>query len=165
MARELTTPNRGLAPWSGGRDPFFSFRREMNRLFDDVFGDVGMPAAQHWNGGYLAPNIDVSETDGAVHVKAELPGVSEKDVDVMLDGDILTIKGEKKSEKEEKKENYYFSERAFGSFQRSIRLPFPAEADKVKAKFENGVLYIAIPKGKEQARVKRIAVKGGNGNA
>ena len=114
---------------------------------------------------YLAPNIDVSETDGAVHVKAELPGVSEKDVDVMLDGDILTIKGEKKSEKRGEEGELLL-------FRTRVRLlpaldpaSFPAEADKVKAKFENGVLDIAIPKGKEQARVKRIAVKGGNGNA
>jgi len=137
----------------------------MNRLFDDVFGDVGMPVAQAWNGGMLAPSIDVSETDGELHVKADLPGVSEKDVDVMLNDDILTIKGEKKSEREEKKEDYYFAERAFGAFQRSIRLPFSVDADKVKARFQNGVLDIAIPKGKDQSRAKRISVKSGNGNA
>ena len=158
MARELTTPNRGLAPWSGGRDPFFSFRREMNRLFDDVFGDVGMPAAQPWNGGFLAPNIDVSETDGAVHVKAELPGVSEKDVDVMLDGDILTIKGEKKSEKEHKDGDSTYLERRFGSFTRSVRLPF--EDGQVDARFKDGVLTINVPKPTDMRRsVRRIAVK------
>jgi HSP20 family protein len=100
----------------------------------------------------------VSETENEIRIRAELPGVSENDVEVTLTDDILTIRGEKKEERREEKENYFLSERTFGSFQRSLRLPFSADADKVKASFESGVLNVTVPKGREQARAKQIRV-------
>jgi HSP20 family protein len=161
MARSLTPWRSGGLAGRGFGDPFSAFHREIDRLFDDMFGgEVGFRSRGE-DGGLLTPHMDVSETENEVRVCAELPGVSEKDVEVTLNDDVLTIRGEKKSERKEEKENYHFSERSFGAFQRAIRLPFPADADKVKASFENGVLTVTLPKGEEQDRTRRIKVQGG----
>ncbi len=140
-------------------DPFTYFQREMNRLFDEAF----TPAAPAGNGGrapMLAPSVDVKETDKTIEVEAELPGVDEKDIQVTLEDDVLTIKGEKKLEKEESKKGYYMSERSYGSFFRSITLPAGIEADKINATFAKGVLKISLPKPTTaQAKTKKIEVK------
>ena len=152
-----------LAPWTTGRgvpmrrdDPFFSLHREMNRLFDDFmrgFGD-GAPAA--FNGGF-GPSVDVSETDKDVKVTAELPGLDEKDVEVMLADNVLTLRGEKKSETEDK--NRHMSERFYGRFERRIPLPVEVDQDKVAASFKNGVLSIMMPKSaKAQQKAKKIQI-------
>jgi HSP20 family protein len=162
MARSLTPwRSGGLAGRGFGGDPFSTFHREIDRLFDDMFGGEAGIRSRGDDGGFLTPHMDVSETENEVRVCAELPGVSDKDVEVTLNDDVLTIRGEKKSERKEEKENYHFSERSFGSFQRSIRLPFPADAGKVKANFDNGVLTITLPKGQEQDRSRRIQVQSG----
>jgi HSP20 family protein len=141
-------------------DPFLSLHREVNRLFDETLR--GLP---EWSGDELPPSIvstrmNVSETDSEITVTAELPGVSEKDVDVSLDDDVLAIRGEKRMEKKDEKESFHFVERAFGSFQRSVRLPYAVDPDKVEAKFENGVLTIRLPKSGQQERSRRILVQG-----
>jgi len=111
--------------------------------------------------GALAPSIDVSENDKGIEVTAELPGVDEKDVEVTLADNLLTIKGEKKSEREEKEEGSYVSERSYGSFQRSFSLPYEVDAGKVEAKFDKGVLKISLPKSPElKKKTKKIAIKG-----
>ena len=94
----------------------------------------------------MAPRVDVSETDTELKIEAELPGIDEKDVEVVLSDGRLTIKGEKKQEKEEKKKDYHMVERSYGSFARSIVLPFEADPDKVKATFAKGVLTVTVPK-------------------
>jgi HSP20 family protein len=96
--------------------------------------------------GAFNPHVDVTENDQEIKVVAELPGLTEKDVEVSLANDMLTISGEKKAEKEDKGENYYRLERSYGSFQRTIPLPTEVEADKVDATFKNGVLQITLPK-------------------
>ena len=171
--------NRDLSPWSrgtglsplGGRDPFGSFRREMDRLFDDFFAPVegrsfaGQPATR--NGGAMAalwPSLDVDETDQAYVVTAELPGLDAKDVQLDLKDNALTLSGEKRSEHKEENGGRRYSERSFGRFERTI--PFPAEidADKVEARCANGVLTITLPKNapaRDQAR--RIQIQGANG--
>jgi HSP20 family protein len=108
-------------------------------------------------------SMDVAEADNELRVCVDLPGVEEKDIDVTLDDDLLTIRGEKKSEQErgDKKENYHLVERSYGSFQRSLRLPFHANPDEVKAAFENGVLTVTVPKSAQQSRAKRIQIQGG----
>ena len=108
----------------------------------------------------LAPHMDVSETDKEVRIQAELPGVSENDIDVSLHEDVLTIRAEKKQERKEEREGVHFSERAFGTFQRSLRLPFQLNPDQVQARFVNGVLSVTMPKTQPQERSRRIQVQG-----
>jgi HSP20 family protein len=118
-------------------------RKEMDRLFDRFWeGDFPqLPALGEW-----APALDVSETKDAVLVKAEVPGMESKDIQLSLQEQVLTIKGEKKQEKEEKDEHYYRSERSYGAFARAVRLPTPVDGSKVTATFKNGVLSVTLPK-------------------
>jgi HSP20 family protein len=102
----------------------------------------------------------VSETDKEIRITAELPGVTEQDIDVSLDDDVLTIRGEKKFERKDDKENFHFVERSYGTFQRSLRLPFPVDPDQVQASFENGVLTVTVPKTGRQERSRRIQLQG-----
>lgn len=150
--------------WGGNKDlsdPFRSLQKEIDRVFDDFghgsfwpFADAGGVAAR------LSPSIDVSETDNAIEVTAELPGVEEKDIDVTLSNGMLTIKGEKRAEKEEKKKDYHLVERSYGSFHRSVALPEGVDTDKVEAHFDNGVLKVSVPKPAEaRAASKKIAIK------
>jgi HSP20 family protein len=105
--------------------------------------------------------MNVSETESEVRVSAELPGVKEDDIDVSLNDDVLTIRGEKRFERKDEKENFHFVERSFGTFQRSIRLPFPVNPEQVQANFENGVLTVTLPKSAQQERTRRIQVQRG----
>jgi HSP20 family protein len=138
-------------------DPFHSFRGEMERLFDSFSSQLPVAARAE---SPLAMRVDVSETDKEITVKAELPGVDEKNIDVQLNGDVLTIRGEKSQEKEEKQRNYHLVERQYGSFARSLRLPFePKDAD-VKASFKQGVLSVSVAKPAElKPSPKKIEVK------
>ena len=131
-------------------------RREMDRLWDAFFGPgrrAFRPLEAEW-----APAVDVSETADKVVVKAEGAGMDAQNIDISLSGDILTIKGEKKSEREEKKENYHLVERSHGSFSRSLRLPTAVEADKIEAAYKQGVLTITCPK-KEKPKTNAIQTK------
>src|SRR5438067_856428 len=129
MRRSLTMFGRSLFPSSWNRnmptdfrDPFSTLQQEMNRLFE-TFGSV----PSRWSNDMMAmPRIDVCETDKAIEVEAELPGFDEKNVDVTLAGDVLTIRGERKNGEEKKEKNYHLSERSWGSFTRSVTLPFMA---------------------------------------
>ena len=140
-------------------DPFYTLHREMNRLFDDVFrgfgplGRVGSPLMEAQLGW---PRIELSETDKTVTVSAELPGLSEKDVQVEIANGILSIRGEKKAERSD--ESKFVSERYYGSFERQIPLE-GVEEDEAKADFKNGVLTVTLPKSeRSSSNVKRIAV-------
>ena len=106
------------------------------------------------------PHMDVSETEKELRVCAELPGVSEKDVDVRLEDDVLVIRAEKKFERKDEKESYHFMERSYGTFQRALRLPGPVEPEQVQASFENGVLTVTVPKTEQQERSRRIQIGG-----
>lgn len=164
---------RDLIPWSQAEsksptlyrdvDPFMTLHREVNRLFDDVFrsfDNFGMgrfPSLSSNRVGWGWPNVEVSETDREIRVTAELPGLEEKDVEVLLDGDVLTLRGEKHSETEDK--DRQFSERYYGQFERRIALGTEVEEDKIEARFKNGVLTIAMPKTERaQSKAKRIAI-------
>jgi HSP20 family protein len=151
----------GPARHEGG--PFEVLHREMDRLFEDFLGSFGgaprWPAPHEWGAGAIMPRFDVTETDEAVEVKAELPGMDEKDVEVTLDEETLTIKGEKKQEKEEKKRNYYMSELSYGQFHRVVPLPSAIDRDKAKATFKNGVLRLTVPKTAEaRSRARTIKI-------
>ncbi|MGA8141001.1 MAG: Hsp20/alpha crystallin family protein [Desulfobaccales bacterium] len=132
-------------------------RREMDRLFEDFFAPQAWWGGRPWEGEWV-PAVDVAETPEQITIKAELPGIDGKEIDISLVGDMLTIKGEKKSEREEKKENYHLVERNYGSFSRSLALPAAVKPEKIEAKYEKGILTITCPK-KEPVKPKTIEIK------
>jgi HSP20 family protein len=158
-----------LVPWRNkaetpvtrddGLDPFAALRRDVDRTFDDFLNGASWRSPlRKWEG--VSPLLDVDETEKEIIVSAELPGVEEKDIEVMIVGDVLTIKGEKKAEREDKNGDGYYAERRFGSFARSLRLPFEVKDEKVDAQFKKGVLIVRVPKPAElQEAVRRIDVK------
>jgi HSP20 family protein len=166
---------RDLIPWGrdnpgpalyrdNDRDPIMALHREMNRLFDDVFHgfDTRLPSFGRFPslaGGW--PSVEISDTEKEIRVTAEVPGMEEKDLEVLLDDGTLTLRGEKRSETEDDKRQ--FSERFYGRFERRIPLGAEVEEDKVKADFKNGVLSVTLPKTKRaQTKAKRIAINGKN---
>lgn len=146
-------------------NPFADFHRQMNRLFEDFFSDfedkqfgLQFPSAFDRSDAAML-RVDVAETDKEVTVKADLPGIEEKDVQVTVDEDVLTIRGTREAEREEKKRNYHVVERQVGEFHRSIPLPGGLDAEHVKATFKKGVLTVTLPKLPEaQSKRKTIAV-------
>lgn len=136
--------------------PFLTLHREMNRLFDDVFsglgtGVAGLPGRLGW------PRVEVMETDQGLSVSAELPGLEEKDVELLIDDGVLTLRGEKRAETSDNERGY--SERAYGRFERVIALPFAVEEEKAEASFKNGVLTVTLPRSAKTAeRGRRIAI-------
>jgi HSP20 family protein len=128
-------------------------QQEMNRLFDEFFGDRRTEVAE----GRWLPSVDVSETETAMVVRAELPGMTHEDIQLNLQDNVLILKGEKKQEKKEEKENYHRVERSYGSFTRSFTLPVGVKPEEVKATFKDGVLEISMPK-TEEAKPKKIAI-------
>jgi HSP20 family protein len=136
--------------------------RSIDRLFADAWGATAAPSllSDTWTTSAIAPRLDVVEDDKAFHVTVELPGMTDKDVAVSVTDRALTIRGEKKEEKEKKDKDVHRRERAYGSFRRAIELPSDVDAGKIEAAFKNGVLTIDLPKTKEaQDRVKQIPVK------
>jgi HSP20 family protein len=162
---------RSLSPFRWGRknvpastevSPLDAFQQEMNRLFDDFFKGFGLrPSMESVESfGAFAPQVDMSEDDKSIKVIAELPGIDEKDIDINLSKDSLTIKGEKKLEKEQKGEQSYYAERSFGSFTRVIPLPTEVNPDKAEASFTKGVLTVSMPKMHEEKKEqKKIEIK------
>ena len=143
-------------------DPFAAMRAEMDRVFDSFLGrGFGrFPSLLRGEGSEaVVPSTDVRETPTEFVVEAELPGMDEKDVSVTLNNGMLTLKGEKKSEREEKKDDYHLTERSYGSFQRSLRVSDTIDTDKVKAAFDKGVLKVTLPKRPEAMKAeKRIPI-------
>lgn len=151
----------------GTTHPILQLQREMDRLFDEAFRGFGLspfraelfpPLAAS---GLLKPQVDIGANDQEYSITIEVPGVEEKDVKIEVADNIMTIRGEKKQEKEEKSKDYYRVERSYGSFQRDLSLPHDASQEDVKAKFKNGVLTITIPrKALPKSEVKQIEIKG-----
>ena len=181
---------KDLIPWTRGEtapaakenaNPIAQLQEEMNRVFETFWsrfngektpgaGSSPYPMSNFgigfqgnglpWNG--TTPRADVTETDDGVEVTVELPGLSEKDVEVSLTDDLLTVKGEKKVEREDTRKGYYLSERSWGAFHRAIPLPPGVDSEKAEAVFRNGVLTVKLPQSAEaRARVRRIDVKAG----
>jgi HSP20 family protein len=140
-------------------NPFAVMQSEMNRMFDAFNKHWGIGAFPEMTGTFM-PRLDVTEDAKVLTVTAELPGMSEKEIDLSISGDALTIRGEKKEEKEDNNKNYYYSERSYGSFTRTIPLPRQVETDKVTASFKKGVLTITLPKTSAAGDgAKKISVK------
>ncbi|MCB1679856.1 MAG: Hsp20/alpha crystallin family protein [Halioglobus sp.] len=168
-------PRRELAPWRWGRlrhaadQPFESFerdisllQREMDQLTRDFWdGAERFPALRGLlSRGALSPQIDETEDEKGFHIKVDLPGMDENDVEVSLSDGLLTIKGEKKQEQEEEGKEFYRKERSFGAFRRTLSIPAEVNEAKIAASFKKGVLSIDLPKSEEaKKKVKRIAVK------
>ena len=142
-------------------DPFVTFRREMDRMMSDFvngFDNGGVAAMNGWKAS--APAVDIAETEKEMVITAEMPGLDEKDFQISVSGDMLTIKGEKKIEHEEKNGNGYHRERSYGAFSRSLRLPFEVKDEKIDAAYQKGVLTIRVPKPADaQKAVRQIEVK------
>ena len=148
---------RDLIPWNRA-DDVVGLRREMNSLFDRFFDWRPFNAVPE--GSVWRPSLDVSETPKEVLIRAELPGMDPKEIDISLSDNVLTVQGERKQEKEEKDENYHRVERSYGSFVRSFRLPAEVEPDKVNAAYKDGILTIKLKKS-AKAAAKKIEIKAG----
>ncbi len=166
-----------LIPWKRGerrlpirrvsREPLYSLSHEMDRLFEQFWRDpfsirpFDLLPAMWGNGGEgFIPRVDVSETEKEYVLTAELPGMDEKDIDIAISNNVLTIKGEKREEHEEKDRNYYYMERSFGSFCREFPLPSEVDEDKIEATFKKGVLTVTLPKLPEVIeKTRRIPIK------
>ncbi len=140
-----------LVAWRPLRD----LKREMDRLWNEFFGRETLPEPfeTEW-----VPALDISETKDAVIVRADVPGIDPDDLEITISGNVLTIRGEKKQEREEKGENFYRIERSYGSFVRSVQIPTDIDPEKIEATYKNGVLKITLPK-KAEAKGKQIPVK------
>ncbi|WP_029007392.1 Hsp20/alpha crystallin family protein [Azospirillum halopraeferens] len=149
-------------------DPFVEMRERMDRMFDSMFGTLtpfGQPFGRLRGAAppVVMPHVDITETAEALTITAELPGLDDKDVSLTLLDGVLTVKGEKRAEKEEKDEakSYHLVERSYGSFTRSFRLPETVDPEKVSATFDKGVLTITLPRTAEvRARVRQIPIGG-----
>lgn len=160
--RDLIPRSRGSeVPASYGRgedSPFMSLHREMNRLFDDVFRDFGrQPFGLAGTSMGNWPSVELTEAGNELRLTAELSGLEEKDVEVLMDDGVLVLRGEKRAENEDKERR--FSERFYGRFERRIPLGYDIDQDKIRAQFKNGLLTVTLPRSAEsESRVKRIAI-------
>ncbi|HEU5046521.1 MAG TPA: Hsp20/alpha crystallin family protein [Rickettsiales bacterium] len=160
--RELLHLGRTPVAVNRGSNPIVAFQDEVNKLFNEFFGELSFPS---WSRATapaltLAPAVDVSETDKEFKITAELPGLNAKEIQVTTADGYVTIKGEKKEEKKEEKEGYYRQERSYGSFQRVVALPDTANFEKAEASFKNGVLTLTLPKqAGAQAKERKVDVK------
>jgi len=167
---------RDLIPWGrtsnqapsnyGGeqQNPLLALHRDMNRLFDDMWRSFEMPMTslgRSWPMAGNWPHLEISATDTEVRVTAEIPGLDEKDLEILLEDNVLTLRGEKRAENADKA--HHFSERFYGRFERQIPLGTEVEEDRVTASFRNGVLTVTLPKTERaQSRAKRIAINNGS---
>jgi HSP20 family protein len=147
-----------IVRWEPFRD-LVGLQDRMNRLFDDSFRGLTRGSADDdWAlGGTWAPAVDIFEQDGNVVLKAELPGIDPKEVDIRLENNVLTLRGERKVDDEVKRESYHRVERAYGTFSRSFTLPSVVDQEKIKADYHDGVLTLTLPK-REEAKPKQITV-------
>src|SRR3984957_9267962 len=148
----MRTMNRLEQPFRGAT----TLQEQINRVFGDVMGRAG----EESNLTPWAPAVDIYETENELVVKADLPDVNPKDLDIRVEGNILTIRGERKFENKVKEENYLRVERAYGSFSRSFSLANSVKSEAIKADYQNGVLTLSLPK-REEAKPKQIKVNGG----
>ncbi|GAB4368816.1 MAG: Hsp20/alpha crystallin family protein [Deltaproteobacteria bacterium] len=144
-----------LVRWKDPIGELSSIQERMNRLFGEAFGPT-LASEEGWSRGW-EPAVDIYDADDAIVVKAEIPGVERDQVSVEVKDGVLTLKGERKFERDVKEENYHRIERSYGSFQRSFTLPSSVDPDKVRASLKNGVLEVTLTK-KEQARPKQIRI-------
>ena len=143
--------------WEPFRD-LQAVQDRLNRVFDEAFRGAPRGSDDEWAlGGQWAPSVDIYENDGNLVLKAELPGIEPKDVDVRVENNVLTLRGERKFESEVKRDKYHRVERAYGTFSRSFTLPSVVDTDRIKAEYKDGVLQVTLPQ-REEAKPKQIQV-------
>lgn len=135
------------------RGPLGNLREEMEELFTRAFGEESL-----WPAERMVPSLDVAETDRALEVRMDIPGLEAKDIDIQVNGNLLTISGERKEEKEDTGKTFHRLERRSGAFSRTVTLPCPVREDAIDAQYRNGILTVKLPK-TEEAKAKKIAVK------
>jgi HSP20 family protein len=162
MMSRFLSPVRPAARGVAGLDPMSDLQREMSRLMDDF---LGAGTALSPSLSMAVPRIDMRENLQEICVSAELPGVKPESVDIRLEGNLLTIRGEKRQEVQQEKEDYYLMECSYGRFQRSIQLPYRVDPSHVRAEFDNGVLTLHVPKEAQQERSQRITIQAHEGGA
>lgn len=165
------TRNRQLMPWQRRKgseldvrrdtDPILKLQNEMNRMFESFFEEpFGMRPFESGEG--FAPRLDVYETEKEFNVEVELPGMDEKDIDISVRNNVLTISGRKESEETEKNRSFYRHERSYGSFRRGIELPEEVDEDKIEAVYNKGILKIVLPKNEQSVLTrKKIEIRKG----
>lgn len=144
-----------LVRWSPMRG-ILELQEEMDRLFSNLLFDL--PPVRYYDGGVWNPRVDISETEDEFVITAEIPGAKKEDLKVTVKDNVLTLQGEKRQEKETKEADYHVVERRFGSFLRSFTLPAGIEPDKIKARYEDGILRVTLPKS-EEVKPKEIKVE------
>ena len=138
-----------------------TIQERMNRIFDDALSGQRGASDEDWGlGGSWAPAVDIFEHEGSIVLKAELPGVDPKDVDIRVENNVLSLRGERKFDSEVKREDFHRVERAYGSFSRSFTLPNVVDTEKIKADYKDGVLQVTLPQ-KEEAKPKQISISVG----
>jgi HSP20 family protein len=137
------------------RGPLESIREEMHDLLSRTFGEEG----DLWSVDRITPSLDLAESNNALEVRMDIPGMEAKDIDIQVNANVLTVSGERKEEREEKGKTYHRVERRVGAFSRSVTLPCPVKEDAVDAQYKNGILTIKLPK-TEEAKARKITVKG-----
>jgi HSP20 family protein len=152
MAQEIKKQQSDVTRY---RDPFAQMRAEMDRLFENFIGRGVFGPPTQWQATQLTPSIDVRENEKEIVVDAELPGMNENDVQVVVREGVLSLKGEKKSERDEKKDTYHLVERSYGSFERSFRLPEGVNEEQIKADFTSGVLHVVVPERPETVKAEK----------
>jgi len=161
--------DRAASAWPGGPASLLSLHRDMDRWFDDAFNSFGLPSLTAGSGSMSAgddglqrfyrPQIDVSGDDNCYEISLDVPGLTEDDLSLELNGDVLTIKGRKEEHRESKDRQYYRIERSYGSFQRTLALPDDADADEIRAHLDKGVLRLEIPRrARAGDEVRRISI-------
>lgn len=170
-AAKAASPQPNVPSIFDWQNPLLDLRKGIDQAFTDAlkgwpqvwdsdpFKVFGSPAA--FERGALSPSVEVAEADGAYEITAELPGLDEKDVEITVQKGLLTISGEKKAEREEKKKDYYLSERNYGAFKRTFRIPDDVESGKIAATMKNGVMTVTMPKSAEsKAKARKISIGG-----
>ncbi len=156
VGKEQPLARRMISPFTEMQNRMDSFLDNFMTGYDIDF----LPAAWQERIPDWSPRFEITETDETYEMAAELPGMDEKDIEVFVEDDVLTVKGEKKQEREEKRRNYHLTERSYGTFQRSFPLPRGLHSDKVKATFKKGVLSLTLPKTEEaKAHRRKIEIK------
>jgi HSP20 family protein len=146
-----------IVRWEPFRD-LVAVQDRLNRIFDDTFRGNPRGSDEDWAlGGQWAPSVDIFEHEGNLVLRAELPGIEPKDVDVHVENNVLTLRGERKFESEVKREKYHRVERAYGTFSRSFTLPNVVDTEKIKAEYKDGMLQVTLPQ-REEAKPKQIQV-------
>ena len=162
MARSIIPPTVSPLERRLSASPLALFDREFGRLARELRGG-GWPVMREETGEFLRPQMNISETEKDYSITVDLPGVNPSDLEVTVDGDILSIKATRSAEKREEKENYHVLERQFGTFQRMIQLPIQVDPAQISADFDKGVLKLSVPKSATSERARKVEVRSGEG--